>query len=364
MSEMRPILVDSAARLFERHCTRAVFEASENMQWQQNLWDALEAAGLPRASRNEARGGDGADLGDALALVREAGRACLPAPLAETLLAELLLAEAGLAPMPGPLTASGMLDGDTLQLVKRDGSWALSGRLHRVPWGRHARAVVAVAACDGGLATVVVEKPPLIEPGSNYAGEPRDDLQFDGLAVPDRLVAVACAMAPERQRVLGAAFRAAAMAGALERVLTMTIRYAQERQQFGRPIGKFQAVQQQIAVLAAEVAAAGAAVDAMLDTVGVSAADFEIGVTKSRVSEAAGTATAIAHQVHGAIGFTHEHALHRSTRRLWAWRDEYGTEGEWAEWVGRCIAGLISSEALWPFITAKEALLSGSSPEH
>ena len=81
---------------------------------------------------------------------------------------------------------------------------------------------------------------------------------------------------------------------------------------------------------------------------------------KARVGEAAGIAAAIAHQVHAAIGFTHEHALHRSTRRLWSWREEFGSESEWAEWVGECVAGLGGSEALWPFITAAEARLGGA----
>lgn len=85
MSDMRGLLVDSAARQFEKLCTRQVFEAAEKCEWQSNLWDTLEASGLTTATRTEARGGDGADMGDALAIVRQAGMACLPAPLAETL---------------------------------------------------------------------------------------------------------------------------------------------------------------------------------------------------------------------------------------------------------------------------------------
>ena len=57
-----------------------------------------------------------------------------------------------------------------------------------------------------------------------------------------------------------------------------------------------------------------------------------------RVGEAAGTGAAIAHQVHGAMGFTYEHTLHHATRRLWAWREEFGNETYWAMRLGRMVA--------------------------
>ena len=358
MSEMRPLLVDSAARQFERLCTRQSFEQAERLEWQPQVWDALEATDLTRATRSEARGGAGADLGDALAIVREAGSACLPVPLAETLLAELALAAAGLDAMPGPVTVAPVIATDRVVLTARGDAWELSGTLRRVPWARHASAVVLIASAAGRNATVVIDKPVVAVLGANYANEPRDDVQFDRLHVPkDRVSLDAAGLSPERLYALGAAFRSAAMAGALNRVLGMTVRYAQERQQFGRPIGKFQAVQQQIAVLASEVAAASAAVDALLDAASAYAADFEIAASKARVGEAAGIVAGIAHQVHAAIGFTHEHALHRSTRRLWSWRDEFGSEVEWAGWVGRCAARIGNPESLWSFISAEHKVM-------
>jgi acyl-CoA dehydrogenase len=69
------------------------------------------------------------------------------------------------------------------------------------------------------------------------------------------------------------------------------------------------------------------------------------------VGEAAGIAAAIAHQVHAAMGFTHEHALHLSTRRLWSWRDEFGNEADWFAWVGQQ-AARVGGESLWAFLTA------------
>ncbi|MBA2535474.1 MAG: acyl-CoA/acyl-ACP dehydrogenase [Rubrobacter sp.] len=141
------------------------------------------------------------------------------------------------------------------------------------------------------------------------------------------------------------------MAGALDRVLELSVGHAGERRQFGRPIGRFQAVQQQLALLAGVVAAAGAAVDAAVAAAGLGDAAFEVAVAKVRTGEAAGKAAAIAHQVHGAIGFTERHPLHQSTRRLWAWRDEFGSEGEWAERLGGIVASC-GPENLWPILTA------------
>jgi acyl-CoA dehydrogenase len=62
----------------------------------------------------------------------------------------------------------------------------------------------------------------------------------------------------------------------------------------------------------------------------------------------------IAHQMHGAIGFTHEHSLHRLTRRLWAWRDEFGTESWWSLEPGREVAA--EADALWPRMLSAEAM--------
>lgn len=125
------------------------------------------------------------------------------------------------------------------------------------------------------------------------------------------------------------------------------MRHANERVQFGRPIAKFQAVQQQIAVLAANVAAAGAAADAAAHD----GSRFAIAAAKARIGEAASLACAIAHQVHGAMGFTREHALHRFTTRLWAWREEFGDETYWWDWLGRD-AARHGGSGLWPFVTA------------
>nr|MBP7662151.1 acyl-CoA dehydrogenase [Burkholderiaceae bacterium] len=135
--------------------------------------------------------------------------------------------------------------------------------------------------------------------------------------------------------------------------------YANDRVQFGKPIGRYQAIQQQLALLAGDVAASRvaaivAATDAPSSSRPASAqAVFSAAVAKARVGESATRGTSIAHQVHGAIGFTHEHQLHFATRRLWAWREEFGSDAWWAERLGQ--AAIQSAAAgFWPALTARQ----------
>jgi acyl-CoA dehydrogenase len=151
----------------------------------------------------------------------------------------------------------------------------------------------------------------------------------------------------------GALARAVLMAGAMERTLDTAVNYACERKQFGRPIAKFQAVQQQLAVMAGQVAAAGAAADAGVEALAEAdpaKQEFLIAMAKTRVGDAATLASEIAHQVHGAIGFTREYSLQLSTRRLWSWRDEFGGDTEWAARVGAYVCAQ-GADALWPTLT-------------
>ena len=130
--------------------------------------------------------------------------------------------------------------------------------------------------------------------------------------------------------------------------------------QFGKPIGKFQAVQQNLAQLADEVAAVGAASTAACAAIDLAFSSkeevdslFRIAAAKARASEAAGKASSIAHQAHGAFGFTYEHILHFSTRRLWSWRAEYGSGDFWAEMLGRRVVE-IGADQLWVHLTATD----------
>lgn len=182
-------------------------------------------------------------------------------------------------------------------------------------------------------------------------------LQIAGMMVPD--LPVAETILPDADNALRAAATVSLMAGAMGQALALSIEHVNTRQQFGRPLGKFQAVQQSLAVMACEVRAvdaAAAALAARLDAVGLdpSAADFEIAAAKLCANRAVGIVTAVAHQVHGAIGFTEEYDLHRVTIPLMRWRSAHGNDACWAQQLGKQVAGF-GGRGLWEALTARGA---------
>jgi len=144
----------------------------------------------------------------------------------------------------------------------------------------------------------------------------------------------------------------ALMGGALERCLELSIEHANTRVQFGKPLGKQQAVQQNLALLAEETAAVAVAAQAAALARDFGDAAFEIGCAKLRANQAAGRGAAIAHQVHGAIGFTQEYPLHQYTRALTHWRSAFGNDAYWADQVGGFAAALGGS-GLWTELTRR-----------
>jgi acyl-CoA dehydrogenase len=225
----------------------------------------------------------------------------------------------------------------------------------RVAWGENCGHLVTAEAGTGGAGSAAVDSitlyrgtPRIVESPRNLAGEPRPTLGVDTMQ------RVASAPLPHAKELLtryGALARSAQMAGALERALELSLQYANERVQFGRPIGKFQAVQHLLAVQASHAAAASAAFEAALDFGGDHPDALPVAIAKARISEAAGQGADIAHQVHGAMGFTREHVLHNVTRRLYAWRDEYGNEVFWQRRIGLAVSAQ-GADALWPMLTA------------
>lgn len=144
----------------------------------------------------------------------------------------------------------------------------------------------------------------------------------------------------------------ALMGGALEKCLELSIDHANTRVQFGKPLGKQQAVQQNLAILAEETAAVAVAAQAAARARDAGDAEFEIACAKLRSNQAAGRGAAIAHQVHGAIGFTQEYPLHHYTRALTVWRSRAGNDAYWAERVGQLAAGHGGS-GLWIELTRR-----------
>jgi acyl-CoA dehydrogenase len=348
-TDTRELLREAAERLFEKHCDADTLRRADGGALPQALWRALTEAGYTQALVPESAGGTGLDMADALSLLVNAGRHALPAPLAETMLAGWLLSSAGMALPDGPLTVAPVREGDVLA-AKRDGaSWRIEGTATRVPWARQCAAIAVLAQCEGqGIVALVEPADCVITDGHNVAGEPRDNVVFSATASRQ---AAASPVSAGALQAMGAVMRSAQMAGALQSVLATSVQYASERVQFGRPIGRFQAVQQNLAVLAGQAAAATAAAEAAIEAAAQRLDGMAIAAAKIRAGEAAGIGAAIAHQVHGAIGFTQEHRLHYATRRLWSWRDEFGNEAYWARRLGGAIAAA-GADRLWHGITA------------
>jgi alkylation response protein AidB-like acyl-CoA dehydrogenase len=341
------IIVDTATRILQDLCEPNTINEAEKGVWPKALWDALAESGLPLTWVPEELGGAGAALADGFAVLRVAGRFAAPVPLAETLMAGWLLTQAGMTVPSGPLTIAPIHSDGRIGL-HADGT--LMGRAREVPFARNSGhiAVLAHRGDETTVALVAVRGLP-IRQSASLAGEPRDDVTFDG-AVPKAVRPAA--VDQDRLVGFGAAVRLQQIAGGLEKILEQSVQYALDRVQFGRPIAKFQAVQHNLATLAGEVAAASAAADAAAEACArPDIAMSEIAIAKVRGGEAAGTGAAIAHQVHGAMGFTYEHSLHHATRRLWSWREEFGNEAVWATRLGRMVAEHGAGE-LWPFITA------------
>jgi len=342
------MLREAAERLFQSAADTETLRAADRGVWAAKLWQAIEAAGLTKALLPETAGGFGVTVTDALSLLRVAGAHAAPVPLAETMLAGWLLAQARLPVPDGPLSVGPVRPGECAHLVADGEGLRIEGTLTRIPWGRTAAALAVVAEHEGDSYVALVPAAAwTVTPGENTANEPRDTVCLDGTVT----AAARTALTPDSLLRAGAALRTQQIAGALTRLTDMTVQYAQDRVQFGRPIGKFQAVQQNLAVLAGQTAAAVAGADIAADAMAGDLALLPIAAGKARAGEAAGIAAGIAHQVHGAIGFTFEHNLHFLTRRLWSWRDEFGKDTVWSERIGRAMAQA-GADAAWETLTA------------
>ena len=334
-----------AAKLFAAH-SRDVGEA-EATGWAHQLWNALQQSGFSDVPVPEELGGAGGSVADAVQLLRAAGAHSAPVPLAEAgLVGGWLLASAGLALPKGVRT---VLPPAATPRLRLDGD-RLFGTVPAVAWGHRAEHVIGLV--DG----VVVLAPgpaaqsggPAVSRGANLAEEPRDTVIFDGMPVTARADAPD-AVTEETLLERIALGRAALMAGAISAVAAMTLRYSGEREQFGRPIARFQAVQAHLVTIHQQAAVVASAIDGAVAAVELGRSSFEIACAKMLADRAAQLVTAAAHQTHGAIGMTKEYPLHYLTRRLWAWRDEAGGHHRWADRLGAVLVAC-GPDALYPAI--------------
>ena len=224
-----------------------------------------------------------------------------------------------------------------------------------MPWARDCGAVVVLGTSAAG--EVVIRLPAdrcSIVPGHNVAHEPRDAVRFDLDLPRESVVPIRGGLARE-WLLRGALARSAQTCGAMETALALTIEHASHRTQFGRPLGRFQAVQHLVAEAAGEVTAARAACEvavltAVQDGITSPAGELAVAIAKSQAARAADVVSRVAHQVHGAIGVTLDHRLRHFTLRMLAWRGEFGGAREWERRVGDI--ALTAGQDLWSLVSS------------
>jgi len=323
------IIHDQFTKLLEQNVDRKTILSAEGQEFPSELWQAVEDAGVPLALVAEDSGGVGLSGVEAFRLISTAAYHALPLPVAEAIVVAGLIRR----PLRGPTSFARVAD-------------RAAGR---VPYAADAKQILCEV--DGGW-SLVSSSGVTARPGKNLAGEARDDVEIDfaqaeGIETPDWL-------GSHGLDSVGALIRAAQMRGAMQRAFDMSLTHAGEREQFGRPIGKFQAVQHMLADAAGQLVAAGGLVDNAAEAWGQPDFGFRVALAKSRAGAAAGKVAEVAHQVHAAMGITQDHDLNFYTRRLWSWRDEFGSEAIWQERIGRAIcAG--GGAALWPSIISATA---------
>jgi acyl-CoA dehydrogenase len=354
LAESENIVVATAERIFADLADPQTITNDKKGEWKAPLWRALSEAGLPLSWVPEDCGGSGASLADGFGVLGAAGRFAVAVPLAETMLAGWLLAQARITSPEGEMTVAPASPKDRISL-NSDGT--LSGRARAVPFAKSARHISVLAYGQNGCSIALIDAAgSRIEADFNLANDNRDVVSFDRVQ-PITVKAAPKAFDQNSLMLMGGVARSLQIAGALEAMLDITVRYSNERVAFERKIAKFQAVQHNLARLAGESAAALAAATSAADTV-ANASSFDDSTfleavsAKIRCAEAAEKGGAIAHQVHGAIGFTTEHILHRFSLRALAWRDDFGSESFWAVELGRLVADRGADE-LWPLVASR-----------
>ncbi len=306
------LLADSIEQLLAGRCTPPVVREIERGGSTAALWQEIEDSGFCDALTDEANGGAGLGLREVFSVFEACGRHALPLPLAQTMAARAVLAAAGRQPPAGPIALA---------------SAPATGLPIRVAYG----AVADWVLLEVGRTLRLLDAREAERTGE--AGSVDASLRWPEA----RLAAAEPFAAPGELRCTEAVLLAAQLSGAMRRLFEATLQYANDRSQFGRSIGKFQAIQHQLSVMAEHTEAARMAARMACATVGSLPEPLAAAMAKARTGEAAVTVAAIAHAVHGAIGITEEYDLQLLTRRLHAWRTAAGSETYWNTRIGRAL---------------------------
>lgn len=321
--------------------SRALAETAPGMD--PELWGSLVEQGWLGMAVSESRGGLGLGMVELAAVWEMIGRACLPGPLFGSLwgvaVLEAACESADDAARIEPFVSgqqraavawleedrSWELGEQQLRAERRGNDWRLTGRKSLVLDALGSDVLLVVARATQGIALFEVATN---QPGLRMRTTPCYDLsrrlaevEFDGTNIPTgQLLALdtRAETALERGRAVASVALSAELLGAMQWALEATVAYAQQRQQFGRAVGSFQAVQQQCADMLLWVESARSAVyyAAWSLTAGAAEASTAVALAKAYTADAARETLERAIQVHGGIGFTWEHDLQRFYKRV------------------------------------------------
>ncbi len=295
---------DAVRAFLEKECPpKVVRDAWTNDTGRSGLWPRLGEMGVLGVLAPEGQGGFGGDVLDLVLLLEETGRAALPEPVVEHAVVAIPLLDDARAAASGDVTVtaatpSGLVPyADSADVVLYDGRFVDPGELQLHPQ----------KSVDGSRRVFSVQPVP----------SSTDDDAFDRAA-------------------LGVA---AQLIGLAKHMLTTTVEYAKRREQFGVPIGSFQAVKHHLANVALALEFARPLVYRASWSIahGDGNRSAHVSMAKAHASDAALLAGRIALQVHGAIGYTTEYDLHLWMKRAWALAAAWGDAAWHRSRVGRAI---------------------------
>lgn len=313
------MFVEAIEAILADACTPRVIREIESGASPAPLWEALAGAGFLELLAPEERGGAGLALDELFPVIECLGRHAVPVPIAQSLFARALLTPYDVAVPDGVITFASAYRTDTEGAAQS----ALT------PYGLVAD--VVLAEHEGDL--LVLPCGNAVRHACGVHGSLAATLQWSAQRSPR----VRIAGAGRALHACAAVAHSALLAGAMSRVLELSLQYANDRAQFGKPIGKFQAIQQQLAVMAEQVAAASLAAHRGFSTQGAMPDPVLAAIAKARASEAVTPVAAIAHALHGAMGVTEEYDLQLYTRRMHEWRMAHGAEHYWNARVGEAL---------------------------
>jgi len=336
---MQNSFYDSADRFFAQECTPTHLRQIEQGSDPKALWETLLSAGFVDGLVPESLGGAGLTLADAWPILFCMGRHALPLPYAHSMLARAWLRHHAKEAPEGSLTFA------PFQVVA-DGEGLTA---HAVSFGLVADWVLVQ---EGKQVWLLPTAEATVTPSGGHGTLdatlcwPASVAQRSLLGQWDR---------PQFRDLLALSV-AVLIAGASDRVFEMMLAHANQREQFGKPIGRFQAVQQQISEVAELVFGVRMATEMACRSNDWQPAPMLAALAKTQASQAVARVTAVAHAVHGAIGVTHEYDLQLFTRRLNEWARAGGGQNFWAEQLGREV--LTSKQRTLDFVRS-ELFLEG-----